>query len=617
MSVIPSLNIFRLKELACVRRSRAERQSKGETEDNNQCSLSNLSYDVLIPIFDLIRDTSPRSLHALALVSRSFYRLADYCRHKRLVLTLDPSNLEASQRRLQYIHERDLLPAVSFLEVNSSDRLAGSFSYTNPPQARRSSQSSSDRYLDLIKYLSSLIHGMTGLRDVSWNYAHHSGHTVPKPLVQALASCPQIRLHTSFAGWVGFNRVPTADNVVYGLEANANLHDLRVCVTFYAAQDCQPMAKFLKNVLLSSRNIRKLSLSITQPSKGCIVYSPPRHYCGFGFVGSDSLPPLEELEITHYPWGVESGGWGSVDGPLIWFRQEGYPGKGSEMDHWADNFDWSQLRRLKTRYAGFALKLMPKLTSLRQVDLEEAASAGETVRFYQECPSTLETIAGASFESISLEGILRHGSALRQLQLHTYESWDGSWSKKAIDVASLRSIRDGCPLIEDLYIDLARDGDWPWDALDTLGTFPRLRNLTICFALGIDTRETPIKPYVTFSAVHKLMGHLQSHFLRQQPPKRLVRLHVQSGAPPPLGHGYPSPEAFWPEYNSTEFVATLSERDDEAALGVYTLICPRLYNQSSDGATSAPQNFRSRFDSATYDVAHNGPTPVSKWQAHF
>lgn len=225
-------------------------------------------------------------------------------------------------------------------------------------------------------------------------------------------------------------------------------------------------------------------------------------------MGDEKVPPLEELVISDYPWGHESD---VMINPFFeGLQQTGYPGKGSEIDYWAENFDWSRLNRLETAYVDFALKIMWKLTSLKEVNFSGSSSNDAIVRFYQQCPAALEAIGAESLQSITLDGVLRHGSALRKLQLHTVEDWGGEWTKKALDAASLRCIRDGCPLIEQLSVDVPRGDGWPWEILDVLASFPRLRHLTICFELGLHCKDDPVKPYVTFTAVDTLFTYLRS-----------------------------------------------------------------------------------------------------------
>ena len=59
----------------------------------------------------------------------------------------------------------------------------------------------------------------------------------------------------------------------------------------------------------------------------------------------------------------------------------------------------------------------------------------------------------------------------------------------------------------------------------------------------------------------------QSH----QQPSALRRLHIYSGIPPPLGHGFLSDDAPWHFQTSASFVCEVLERDDDAALGPYTM----------------------------------------------
>ncbi|KAK5953345.1 hypothetical protein OHC33_005289 [Knufia fluminis] len=570
-------------------------------------SLVILGRDILVMVFDLIRDSSPKSLQAIASVSSEFYHLATYSRQRHLTMRLNPDTIQNTHSRLRCIDEQNLLPAIHFLDVVEP----GEVTFKNRQEYinGHTDNANADQYFDCMKSIISLIPRMMGLKYLSWQRTAHAGDGIPDTVLEVLRSCPQVRLHAKVSARARPGYATHGESVQESnldkLQGNANLSKLEAQITFYDSNDCLEATQPLKHILLSSPNIRSLSLSISQPSSGCVVYRAPREYCGFGFVGDEAIPPLEDLAMYSYPWGRESTTTPEVSSGFV---QVAYPGKSSEMDYWAEKFDWSHLKRLKTGSVDFALKIMPKLTSLKEVDFLRSQS-NDISRFYQQCPAALEAIGADSLQSIGLQCLLRHGSALRKLRLHNVEDYKGKWAEDAIDASSLRSIRDGCPLLEDLFVDVARDGNWPWPVLDVLATFPRLRNLTVCFEVGVKCRDNPVKPYVTFAAADNLYTYLRSRSPKQ--PSILSRFHIYSGAPPPMGFGYPAPAAFWPQYDSTEFICTLSERDDESAQGIFKVECPRIPTEG---------NARVLFGSSTgetakngpWRLAHEGPTPMRK-----
>jgi hypothetical protein len=568
------------------------RPSSKQAEVSKQYEKPDLtkSRDVLLITFYLIQSTSLNTLNALALVNRDFYQLATYVRHKSLVLDLAPSNVQAAHDRQRYAEKHKLLQAIQTLHVKDPGE-APYYSFGSDGALN----STLSQCQELVALVDTLLPSMTGLRDLTWH--PHPSYTdiAPGSVFLALRSCPKVRLH-SMVGWPPGvpSHKPHKERVVR-YRASANLYELHADFTFGRSKYCIEFTQPLKHLLLSSPAIRSLRLDIKQPRGGCVVSAPPTEYCGLGFVGNESLPPLEELVLLNYPWGRESAA--STNHPRP--NSIGYPGKGLEMDHWATNFDWSSLKCLTTTYVNFALKIMPRLTSLTEVDFKTHHPKSDIIRFYQECPTALESIGADRLECVTLDGILRHGSALKKLRLHTVEG--SKWAETAMDGVSLRAIRNNCPLIEELFLDVPRHNDWPWDMLDILASFPRLTDLTICFELGLNNNGNPVKPYVTFDSVNTLYRYLRSHAPEGQT-CRISRLHVYSGAPPPLGFGYPGPGAFWPGQNSTEFVCTLSERDDEAARDCFDVVCPKAVDAREEST-------------GDWELARDGPRPRGEWRA--
>jgi len=590
-------------QLPSHKQPKAIQLKSSAARDNMQPSLIKLGRDILIMVFNLLQETSAASLQAVASVSTEFYHLAEHSRHRHLTLNLEPSTIEASLNRLHHLEKQELLAAVRSLDVSDPGEFL--FKYRECKNI--------DQHSECIDSISTLIPRMTGLKDVCWNFLPYRAGAVSIPItvLEALRFHHRVRLHamvaTSFSlDYTGhYGQEKNFDK----LQNNTNLSSLKADIDCPYATDCLKATRRLKRILLSAPNIRSVSLNISRRNPHEIKFE----YYGFGFEGDEKLPPLEELVVSEYPWGDESGVMPSpVSGSL---QQTGYPGKGLEMDYWAENFDWSRLKRLETTYVAFVLRIMPKLTSLKEVNFSGSRSDHAILRFYQQCPAALETIAAESLQSVTLDGLLRYGRSLRKLHLHTCESRDGKWAEKALDAASLRSIRDGCPLIEQLFVDVPRNGDWPWDILDVLASFPRLRHLTLCFELGLHCEDDPVKPYVTFAAADTLYTYLRSRSPKQ--PSILSHLHIYSGAPPPLKTtGFLAFGAYWPIPNSTEFICTLSERDDEAARGVFHVECPKLPKgvlPSEDESLLGDDSDEDEKDA--WQVAHQGPTPVSKWLA--
>ena len=422
---------------------------------------------------------------------------------------------------------------------------------------------------------------------------------------------PNVRLH---ARWVhSYQRIQQLD--VRSLEGNSQLHSLHVQETYRGAKDCLEITQPLKKILLSCPNLRSLTLNIAMPQGGCVRYSSPTEYCGIGFVNGERPPALERLLLIHCPLGTPS--------------MPGYPGIGAEADYWAEVFDWSRLKYLQISNALIALTLMPKLTALEEVEIAESWWPEKVAQFCQEVQPTLKRISVQNKDCITMEGVLRHGATLRGLQVHQNEFWQDKWSEGCISDESLIRIRDSCPLIEELRLNVNRRGEWPHSTLRLLGSFPRLRRLTLWFELGMsrDKEEEGVaEPKVTFSAVQWMFGYLRTHAPTQ--PSRLEELRVFSGSPSGIVRGRPSPMAFWPQHNSMQFLCRLSVRDDEASQGHFTCECPVLSKEGNEVLRgeraklekSKPvglMDYDTRYEDERLRVAMNGPESRETWQAHY
>ncbi|KAL7628545.1 hypothetical protein AAE478_000060 [Parahypoxylon ruwenzoriense] len=527
-------------------------------------SLTWLVNEIIAMIADILEETSPNTISSLAL-------------HREVLLDHTRTDRRNSPaEKLEFIYKGGILEAIRKLEVRGYD-----------------SGLSKSKLYDLLPKT-------TGLTDVTW-----SGICVPRPVLQILAEKLSIRLHAEFNdGWV----INTPGPRVLGLlEANQNLASLKVKIEYVQEYDCLQCTQSLKRILLSCPNLHTLKIDLNLPRSNGVALTPPDEYCDFGFVDEERPPALEELELGGYPFGSPEEN--DMD------KEPGYPIKQYERDSWADVFVWSQLKVLTTYHVNFALKIMPQLISLKEFCCLWDCKQLKT--FYEQVPSSLESIYVAKFQTIGLKGLSRHGSSLKRLTVHQKEGEEGEWQYVTVDAETLIKIRDGCPNIEELSLDLSRDGDWPYEMLGILGRFPSLRSLKIWFELGMGDRDNPIQPYVRFSDIGKLFEYLRV----TGKTSRLRKLEIASGSPPDVDRNPVSSRSFWPRYNSTNFVCTLSERGDEAPKGIYNVRCTKLmrerneYFQKTEAGTKDPNCPFS--DEEDFRVARDGPTPLDKWRCHF
>ncbi|KAK4502099.1 hypothetical protein PRZ48_005522 [Zasmidium cellare] len=414
---------------------------------------------------------------------------------------------------------------------------------------------------------------------------------------------------------------------------SVNLATLNVEFTWTWEPECRRIMTHLKRVLLSCPNLKSLTLDVSQPRSGCVLYSEAQEYVGCGFEPGDKLPPLEELNLIKYEFGR------APQGTL----------PGGEIDFWVQAFDWSKLKTLKTGYEEFALKVASQLTALEEVHLLGSWWNSTMPDFLSQVASSLRTISAPTLRQVSLEGLLHHSGTLETLHLHRDEDYGHTWMADCVDIDSLRRLRFDCPCLRELTVDIARSGSWPLLTLDALAAFPKLRVLYIWFELGLQDFDHPLSPMLTFETARYVSGYLQSRN------SSLDLVHLHSGSPPSIGFGYPSVEAFWPGNNSTSFVCEMSETCQNSQEHAPTVTCPILEQRERDfrrweqrekntrrpistqikdrlQKTLKPNTYRRRKAAEAAftgigtarrrrneaaQVAHHGPTPVSRWKGHY
>ncbi len=561
-------------------------------QEPGQPSLANLSEDVILYLMDFIQDVSPRSVRNLAMVCSYLHAKARYIQHRHVAVDFskpDPADSQ-STKYLQFLSRSGLLPAVRSLQMRY-------YEYERSPGAG-------------LVLLKEFLPSMTGLHELEW-----IGVKMPNLIFNILKKHPRIRLRARLASYNAHDA--SLPFLIASLCGNLNLVALDILGTYIAAKDCLEITQPLKKLLLSCPNLRDLSLQISQ-SSGCVMHSVPHEYCGLGFTNGERLPPLKSLRIKRYPWGSspeESQGarW------QIPFS-EGYPGQGREIDYWVNTFDWSKLRRLHSNSTDIAEKLMPKLTALKEIDIDEWGSRKPVPMaiFFENVPSMLELIKIPSLNSVGTSPLLRHGTHLRTLEIHQLERYNRNWDEGAMKGLDLVKLRDGLPCLEELAIDVSRnEGDWPHDVLDILASFPRLRSLELWFELGLSNRKNPPPvPYLNFAAASWIFQQLRERSRLQ--PAALQHLHVHSGAPPPLGGGLYSYDAHWPEQNSTSFVCRVSERDVDAARGMFDVECPKLDRKQNELlariARGVEEQSSPEMNQTAFKVALNGPLEMEEWK---
>ncbi|CAH0057791.1 unnamed protein product [Clonostachys solani] len=558
-----------------------------QKRDEYKPSLNSLGMELILMIFKIVHRESPESVKSLSLVSSHYHHAARYCQNQKIHLRISGEKKDALQRRLAYIEKGGFLPAIRHINVRGVED-----------------------DLENLEAVAQFLQKAAGLRDLDWvnKGAPDSSVGVPEQVLAALQSRSTVRLHTDVV--LNYHRLPTNEEpptyrapLARGSE---NLRSLRMCFTYVGVDRCLEMVRNVKGILLSSPNVRKLVVDYGRPDGGCVSYGPPKEYTGFGFVDGQRLPALEELKVGSYSFGSIT----SEAEDMFFPMHVGYPGKGREEDYWAETFDWSRLRKLETKQEVFALQVAPKLSALEEASFGGSSDPKKVREFYDTVPNPLSFIDIQQFDALGVDGIIRHASKLTRLRIHQRQLRD--WSEHTIDARSLLEIQKACPLIEELVLDIKREGDWPYEILDILAGFRNLRRLTLWFELGWVGHEPfdAVQPVVNYFGVETLLTHINS--TRPSNSKPLKEMKVYCGCPRPI-KGYPSQQGLWPRRNTSSYICQLSERDDQAASGVFHITCPgltddenMLLSKTGKGNVKVPAK-----PSRGLTVALNGPIPFA------
>lgn len=257
-------------------------------------------------------------------------------------------------------------------------------------------------------------------------------------------------------------------------------------------------------------------------------------------------------------------------GPISGLQSRGYPSRLREEEEWARLFDWSCLRRLRTENSDLALVILPQLTALQEANLD-IIGAGIAGQFYNQIPVLLEAIAVRQLADIGLQNLLRHGSRLRRLQVHNdrFSRGVAQWDETPMGMDELCALRTGCPLLEDLSLAIERGWDIPYEALDVLATFPRLRRLVVFFELVADGNVAD--PAGPERAVTKMYQRILDGSSRL----RTLRAHYGSPPPPATSFGCSFPGPNDPASKGRTFTCTLSDSQEDAQRGLFSTVCKK------------------------------------------
>ncbi|KAK4031357.1 hypothetical protein C8A01DRAFT_42180 [Parachaetomium inaequale] len=271
------------------------------------------------------------------------------------------------------------------------------------------------------------------------------------------------------------------------------------------------------------------------------------------------------------------------------------------MEYWAQNLDWSRLRRLRLYDSSvpLAADLAPQLTALDEIELSSDYD-GDNMNipaFFNNLPSTLASVSLPSVPTSGLSTLTAHAARLHTLSIHT----------SPLTNQDLSLLRDALPLLKTLTVVCTRDaGTWPHDTLSILASFPRLQSLTIWFPIG--PADAPHEPYLTLSSASRLFTEL-----RERGASKLWRLRVHSGFKPRPFLGFPADSAYWWGHNVTSFVCQGHGDDGHAPRVTRCLKLSREQNERLRRVSRGERMKKEEENHIEFLVALRGPMTMDNY----
>ena len=190
----------------------------------------------------------------------------------------------------------------------------------------------------------------------------------------------------------------------------------------------------LQKTMLGCPGLRILEVSISR--SGCMV--GPTTIGDIDFSADSMTPSLEVIKFKGYA-----------------LRRS-----------WIDNMDWSRLRRLELTEFTQLERLAPHLSSLRAFAMRhhgyslDPSKAQEIDGFLLKCALLEDLELVNLMEAIPITTVVRHGPELMRLKLHEFENFREGKRRIVLSLDSLMLLRESCPELDILEVDINRDGQW-------------------------------------------------------------------------------------------------------------------------------------------------------------
>lgn len=281
-----------------------------------------------------------------------------------------------------------------------------------------------------------------------------------------------------------------------------NLYSLKAHIDYRLLYPIEKL-DLVHEILLTCPNIRELDLKIEisgcggtgQPS---CCDDPARHaVLAFDFSKHDSvLPPLEVLRLEGYRFDF------AINGTHV-EPEVNMPLEMANLKAWLEHMDWTHLHSLHlSGPITQVLKLfLDALPSLRHIGIDggEMGHLRVPLSKYLALLSPLESLSVEDGDFRDLDSLLdvitKHHPTLRSLRLNHlrdvpkssvggkqfWHDWFIYSTETVLSSAQLTRLFEICPNLKSLDIDMQTEPGWHYEILDTLLSFPQLKELTLRF----------------------------------------------------------------------------------------------------------------------------------------
>ena len=449
-----------------------------------------LNIDIVTLIFDLIQEESPPSVKSLAAVNRYFRAASKLVADRKKEVLFQDDHDEANRSLQGWLDNSQLLRGLRELTVG------GNLNHTSRRQEGQQPDNLDDTATAEATErkwgaLTRLLRKLGNLKILNWNYLG----PVPEQIIRALEQDQQ---QAELKVWNWQREDVKNDHNNPDEQALAKSPALTTVTASiwnegqYGYPDLREAA--FCRIVATAPNLRYTSLS--RGASGCCLYT-----CSMEDL--DRAQEMAEKFWTH----------DKANQALRTLLLDGYGLSEYHLRHWSRFVDLSKLETLdisngwlNKSFNDLALVLLKNLKhlSLNCSSCHDSEDKAAVVNYLTACPP-LETLRLWSWLAVPLPVILNsHGHTLKLLLLHESESVEAvaKDNRKVLSKDDLTKIKEQCPRLQDLTIDLNRRSQALTieDNKDVFAVLSQmnLRNIQLYYDLGIHSLD---KAWTNFHAL--------------------------------------------------------------------------------------------------------------------